>query len=66
MSTTAIRLHDRPEGKDFEDFIAAYFQCGGFYVERNIEEIDIDQILIALQKVSAVTLSKLCNNKIHG
>ena len=33
---TGVRLPDLPEGKEFEEFLAAYFQSRGLYVARNV------------------------------
>jgi hypothetical protein len=34
-----------PKGKEFEEYISALLQCGGFYVERNIIEREEEEIL---------------------
>jgi hypothetical protein len=33
-----VRLPDLPKGKEFEEYISAYFQSAGYYIERNIIE----------------------------
>lgn len=35
-SSTAIELNSNPIEKDYEDYICAYFQAGGIYVEKSI------------------------------
>jgi len=34
----AVSLPDLPKGKEFEEYISAFFQSGGNYIERNIIE----------------------------
>jgi hypothetical protein len=34
-----------PRDKDFEDYLSAHFQCGGGYIERNIIERDVEEVL---------------------
>lgn len=34
--SAAIELPKIPKDKDYEDYICAYLQAGGLYVERNI------------------------------
>lgn len=41
----AVELPAVPKGIDFEDFIAAYLQTDGQYVEKNLIKRDIDTIL---------------------
>jgi len=41
----SVSLPDLPKGKEFEEYISAFFQCGGFYTERNIIERDVEEIL---------------------
>ena len=31
-----VRLPEFPRGKEFEEYISALFQTGGYYIERNI------------------------------
>jgi hypothetical protein len=45
MTTGTVSLPEVPKGIDFEDFIAAYFQSDGQYVEKNLIKRDIDTIL---------------------
>ena len=33
----SVELPDFPKGLEFEDFIAAYFQSVGFFVEKNMD-----------------------------
>src|SRR3989339_247361 len=40
-----ITLPEMPKGKELEEFISAAFQCAGYYVERNIIQRDIEEIL---------------------
>ncbi len=43
MSTA--RLPDLPKGKEFEEFLAAYLQAQGYYVERNIVDRQEQEVL---------------------
>lgn len=36
-----IELASTPKGKDFEDYISAFFQGAGYYIEKNISEENI-------------------------
>lgn len=36
MSDKAIELVQNPKDEDYEDYIAAYLQAGGLYVEKRI------------------------------
>ncbi len=40
-----VELPDFIEGREFEEYISAFFQVGGRYVERNIIERDIVEVL---------------------
>ena len=40
-----VSLPELPKGKEFEEYISACFQLGGYYIERNIIERDIEEIL---------------------
>lgn len=40
-----ILLPEFPLGTEFEDFIAAHLQCDGLYVERNLIERDVEEVL---------------------
>jgi hypothetical protein len=40
-----VELPAHPTEKEFEEYIAAYLQCAGFYVERNIVERDVTEVL---------------------
>jgi len=43
----SVELPDIPKGVEFEDFIAAYFQSTGFFVEKNISQDDILELDIS-------------------
>jgi hypothetical protein len=51
-----INLENDPKEKDYEDYISAYFQAGGFYVEKSIiyreekEILELDIISTNFQK----------------
>lgn len=45
MTRIRVSLPELPKGKEFEEYISAVFQCGGYYVERNITNRDIEDIL---------------------
>lgn len=45
MSDTAITLENNPKEKDYEDYICAYFQSGGLYVEKSIIYRETEEIL---------------------
>lgn len=61
MSKTAIPLENNPIERDYEDYIAAYFQSGGLYVERSIihreeiELLELDLILTLFDKSEVAT-----------
>lgn len=40
-----VTLPDLPKGKEFEEYISAFLQVGGYYIERNIIERDIEEVL---------------------
>jgi hypothetical protein len=40
-----ISLPDFPKGKEFEEYVSAFFQSSGDYVERNIIERKIEEVL---------------------
>jgi len=42
-----------PKGKEFEEYISAFFQCGGFYVERNIIEREEKKEVLELDIVAS-------------
>lgn len=48
----SISLPDLPKGKEFEEYISALFQCGGFYVERNIIEREGKEEILELDIVA--------------
>lgn len=39
------RLPEAPAGKELEDFVAALLQAGGYFVEKNIIERDVELVL---------------------
>ena len=41
----SISLPDFPKAKEFEEYISAFFQSNGNYIERNIIERDVDEVL---------------------
>ena len=41
----SISLSDLPKGMEFEEYISAFFQLGGYYIERNIIERDVVEVL---------------------
>jgi hypothetical protein len=45
MDKKAVKLPELPKGKEFEEFISAHFQCGGYYVEKNIIDRKIEEVL---------------------
>lgn len=40
-----IVLPDFPDGTEFEELVAAHYQCNGFYVDRNIIEREEKEVL---------------------
>jgi hypothetical protein len=40
-----VALPELPRGDEFEEYVSAYFQCGGFYVDRKLIERGEDEIL---------------------
>jgi len=61
-NSTAIELPKIPKDKDYEDYLCAYLQAGGLYVERNIiyreteELLELDIITTDFQQDSADNL----------
>ncbi|MEZ4412432.1 MAG: hypothetical protein R2910_05565 [Gemmatimonadales bacterium] len=46
MATESIELPDIPaNGDQFEDYVAALFQCGGYFVQRGVTERDPTDVL---------------------
>jgi hypothetical protein len=45
MTTKTVELPSLPKGKEFEEFISAYFQSAGFYTDRNIIDRETEEIL---------------------
>lgn len=41
----SISLPDLPKGKEFEEYISAFFQSSGSYIERNIVERETEEVL---------------------
>ena len=48
----SVSLPGLPKGKEFEEYISAFFQCGGFYVERNIIEREEKEEILELDIVA--------------
>jgi len=40
-----ITLPEMPKGKEFEEEVSALFQSAGFFIERNIKEKDVEEVL---------------------
>lgn len=45
MTSRKIRLPHLPKGREFEEYVSSCLQMGGFYIERNIVERDIEEVL---------------------
>lgn len=43
--STAIELPKIPKNKDYEDYLCAYLQAGGLYVERSIIHREVEELL---------------------
>jgi hypothetical protein len=43
--STAIELPKIPKDKDYEDYLCAFLQAGGLYVERNIIHREVEELL---------------------
>jgi len=41
----SVSLPDLPKGKEFEEYISAFFQSGGYFIERNIVEREAEEVL---------------------
>ena len=41
----SISLPDLPKKTEFEEYVSAFFQSGGYYIERNIIERDVEEVL---------------------
>lgn len=41
----SVSLPNLPKGKEFEEYISAFFQSGGNYIERNIIEREVEEVL---------------------
>jgi predicted RecB family endonuclease len=42
---TTVPLPGLPKDKEFEEFLAAYFQCIGLYVQRNVIDRQEEEVL---------------------
>ena len=42
---TIVHLPTLPTGKEFEEYISGCLQLGGYYIERNIVERDVEEVL---------------------
>ena len=42
---TSVSLPDLPKETEFEEYVSAFFQSGGYYIERNIIERDVEEVL---------------------
>lgn len=40
-----VRLPNMPQGKEFEEGVSSLFQSAGYYIERNIIERDVEEVL---------------------
>ena len=41
----SVRLPDLPKEKEFEEYVSALFQSGGYYIERNITKRETEEVL---------------------
>ena len=41
----SVSLPELPKGKEFEEYISAFFQSGGNYIERSIIEREVEEVL---------------------
>jgi hypothetical protein len=48
----SVRLPDLPKGKEFEEYISAFFQAGGYYIERNIIEREAEEEVLELDIIT--------------
>lgn len=46
------KISNSPEGKEFEEFISAIFQCCGFFVERNVIEREEREEILEIDLVA--------------
>lgn len=44
-ASTAIELRKIPKDKDYEDYLCAYLQAGGLYIERSIIHREVEELL---------------------
>jgi len=44
----SVSLPDLPKGTEFEEYISAFFQSGGYYIERNIIEREVLELDIVI------------------
>lgn len=67
---TTIKLNDLPKDKEFEEYVAAYFQCSGYYIEKSIinrgkeEVLELDVIMTSYD--DSFPKSQLCEMKSKG
>jgi len=65
-----VRLPEFPQGKEFEEYISALFQAGGYYIERNIidrESIEILELdIITTDYTQKCPEIRLCEVKSKG
>jgi hypothetical protein len=45
MADKAVHLPESPKEKEFEELVAAFFQATGYFVERNVIEREVEEIL---------------------
>jgi len=45
MTTTVVSLPELPTGLEFEEFISAFLQVGGLYIERNVIDRGAEEVL---------------------
>ncbi len=45
MNMTSVQLPELPKGREFEEYVSSYFQILSYYVERNIIERELDEVL---------------------
>ena len=45
MNRPKATLPELPKGKEFEEFLAAFFQSNGYYVERSIIDRQEEEVL---------------------
>ena len=45
MPTVSVSLPEVPKEKEYEEYISAYLQSSGYYIERNIVQRDVEEVL---------------------